>query len=60
VRGILEEDGTVSGGKMEDIRALVRLAKDLEFDENESFFAKVINVTEGRRGSKFINDLLTR
>jgi hypothetical protein len=42
VRGILEEDGTVTRGRSEDIRALVRLAKDLEFDDNESFFAKVV------------------
>jgi len=60
VRGILEEDGMVSGGRIEDIRSLVRLAKDLEFDDNESFFAKVVAVTEGRCGSKFMNDLLTR
>ena len=60
VRGILEEDGMVSGGRVEDIRSLVRLAKDLEFDDNESFFAKVVAVTEGRCGSKFMNDLLAR
>ena len=48
IRGILEEDGTLSNGLMEDIKELVVLAKDLEFDENQSFFAKVSAVTEGR------------
>ena len=50
----------MSGGRMEDMRSLIRLAKDLDFDDNESFFAKVVAVTEGRCGSKFMSDLLAR
>ena len=41
IRGILEEDGTISNGLMNDIKELVNLAKELEFDENQSFFSKV-------------------
>ena len=58
IKGILEEDGTLSHGLMEDIKELVMLAKDLEFDENDSFFAKVAAVTEGRCNSKFMDTLL--
>ena len=32
----------MSKGRMDDMKSLVRLAKDLEFDDNESFFAKVL------------------
>lgn len=41
IRGILEEDGIVPSGRKEDFRELIKLAKDLEFDDNESIFAKV-------------------
>ena len=58
IKGILEEDGTLSNGLMDDIKELVTLAKDLEFDENQSFFAKVEAVTEGRCNSKFMDTLL--
>ena len=58
IKGILEEDGTISNGLMQDIRELVNLAKELEFDENQSFFAKVEAVTEGRCNSKFMDTLL--
>ena len=43
-----EEDGTISNGLMDDIKELVNLAKELEFDENQSFFSKVEAVTEGK------------
>ena len=43
---------------MDDIKELVNLAKELEFDENQSFFAKVEAVTEGRCNSKFMDTLL--
>ena len=33
---------------MDDIKELVNLAKELEFDENQSFFSKVEAVTEGK------------
>jgi hypothetical protein len=56
--GILEEDGIISNGLLEDIKELVKLAKELEFDENQSFFAKVGAVTEGRCNSKFMDTLL--
>lgn len=58
IRGILEEDGTLSTGLMNDIKELVTLAKELDFDENQSFFAKVEAVTEGRCNSKFMDTLL--
>ena len=53
-----EEDGTISNGLMDDIKELVNLAKELEFDENQSFFSKVEAVTEGRCNSKFMDTLL--
>ena len=37
---------------------MVRLAKELDFDENKSFLAKVEAVTEGRCNSKFMDTLL--
>ena len=43
---------------MDDIKELVNLAKELEFDENQSFFSKVEAVTEGRCNSKFMDTLL--
>ena len=58
IKGILEEDGIMSNGLFEDIKELVQLAKDLDFDENQSFFAKVAAVTEGRCNSKFMDTLL--
>ena len=57
-KGILEEDGIIPNGLMDDIKELVNLAKELEFDENQSFFAKVEAVTEGRCNSKFMDTLL--
>ncbi len=41
VRGILEEDGIVPTGRKDNLRELIRLAKDLQFDDNESYFARV-------------------
>ena len=59
LQGILEEDGTLSNGLLhEDLKDLVRLAKELDFDENKSFLAKVEAVTEGRCNSKFMDTLL--
>lgn len=58
IKGILEEDGIIPNGLMDDIKELVNLAKELEFDENQSFFAKVEAVTEGRCNSKFMDTLL--
>ena len=60
IRGILEEDGTLSNGVASDIRQLVELAKDIEFDDNKSFFSKVAAVTEGRCNSKFMDNLLDK
>ncbi|TRY61200.1 hypothetical protein TCAL_03203 [Tigriopus californicus] len=60
IQSILGEDGVISNGIFEDIQELVKLAKDLEFDENQSFFSKVAAVTEGRCNSKFVNKLMTQ
>ena len=58
IRSILQEEGMVPKGLIEDIKELIQLAKELEFVENESFFAKVAAVSEGRCNSKFMNTLL--
>ena len=47
IKGILEEEGIDSRGLFEDIRDVVKLAKDLGFDENESFFSKVAALLGG-------------
>jgi len=59
IRNILQEEGVVPKGLIEDIKELIQLAKDLEFEGNQSFFAKVAAVSEGRCSSKFMNTLLT-
>ena len=58
IRNILQEEGMVPQGLIEDIKELIELAKDLEFSGNQSFFAKVAAVSEGRCNSKFMNTLL--
>ena len=58
IRSILQEEGVVPKGLIEDIKELIQLAKDLEFEGNQSFFAKVAAVTEGRCNSQFMNTLL--
>ena len=58
IRNILQEEGMVPKGLVEDIKELIQLAKDLEFVGNQSFFAKVAAVSEGRCNSKFMNTLL--
>ena len=58
IRNILQEDGINPKGLIEDIKELIQLAKDLEFEGNQSFFSKVAAVTEGRCNSKFMNTLL--
>lgn len=58
IKGILEEDGILSNGVWNDIQELVKLAQELDFDENKSFLAKVEAVTEGRCNSKFMDTLL--
>jgi hypothetical protein len=58
IRNILQEEGVVPKGLIEDIKELIQLAKDLEFEGNQSFFAKVAAVTEGRCNSQFMNTLL--
>ena len=58
IRNILQEEGMVPQGLVEDIKELIQLAKDLEFVGNQSFFAKVAAVSEGRCNSKFMNTLL--
>ncbi len=59
VRGVLKDDGVVpSGGLEEDMRELVRMARDLEPGENGSFFAKVAAASEDRCNGKFIESLL--
>lgn len=60
IRGILEEDGTMSNGLAHDIKELVELAKDIQFDDNKSFFSKVTAVTEGKCNGKFIDNLLDK
>jgi len=59
IRNILQEEGVVPKGLIEDIKELIQLAKDLEFEGNQSFFSKVAAVSEGRCNSKFMNTLLT-
>ena len=58
IRNILQEEGVNPKGLIEDIKELIQLAKDLEFEGNQSFFSKVAAVTEGRCNSKFMNTLL--
>ena len=58
IRNILQEEGVVPQGLIEDIRELIQLAKDLEFEGNQSFFSKVAAVSEGRCTSKFMDSLL--
>ena len=58
IRNILQEEGMVPKGLVDDIKELIQLAKELEFVENQSFFAKVAAVSEGRCNSKFMNTLL--
>ena len=58
IRSILQEEGMVPKGLIDDIKELIQLAKELEFVENQSFFAKVAAVSEGRCNSKFMNTLL--
>lgn len=60
IQSIFGEDGVISNGIFEDIQQLVKLAKDLEFDENQSFFSKVAAVSEGRCNSKFVNNLMNQ
>jgi hypothetical protein len=58
IRCILQEEGVVPKGLIDDMKELIQLAKDLEFEGNQSFFAKVAAVTEGRCNSQFMNTLL--
>ena len=58
IRNILQEEGVNPKGLIEDIRELIQLAKELEFEDNQSFFAKVAAVSEGRCTSKFMNTLI--
>ena len=58
IRNILQEEGVVPKGLIDDIKELIQLAKELEFEGNQSFFSKVAAVTEGRCNSKFMNTLL--
>ena len=58
IRNILQEEGVIPKGLIEDIKELIQLAKELEFEGNESFFSKVAAVGEGRCSSKFMNTLI--
>ena len=58
IRNILQEEGVNPKGLIEDIRELIQLAKELEFEDNQSFFAKVAAVSDGRCTSKFMNTLI--
>lgn len=58
IRNILQEEGVIPKGLIEDIKELIQLAKELEFEGNESFFSKVAAVSEGRCSSKFMNTLI--
>ena len=60
IKGILEQEGIDSRGIYEDIKDVVKLAKDLGFDENDSFFSKVAALTEGRANSVFMSSLLEK
>ena len=60
IKGILEQEGIDSNGIYEDIKDVVKLAKDLGFDENDSFFSKVAALTEGRANSVFMSSLLEK
>ena len=60
IKGILEQEGIDSKGIYEDIKDVVKLAKDLGFDENDSFFSKVAALTEGRANSVFMSSLLEK
>ena len=60
IKGILEQEGIESKGLHEDIKDVVKLAKDLGFDENDSFFSKVAALTEGRANSVFMSSLLQK
>ena len=61
IKGILEQEGIESSGTVhEDIKDVVKLAKDLGFDENDSFFSKVAALTEGRANSVFMTSLLEK
>ena len=60
IKGILEQEGIESKGLYEDIKDVVRLAKDLGFDENDSFFSKVAALTEARANSGFMSSLLEK
>ena len=59
IKNILQEEGVVPKDLISDIKELIQLAKDLEFEGNQSFFSKVAAVSEGRCNSKFMNTLLT-
>ena len=56
----LEQEGIESKGLYEDVKDVVKLAKDLGFDENDSFFSKVTALTEGRANSVFMSSLLQK
>ena len=60
IKGILEQEGIESKGLHDDIKDVVKLAKDLGFDENDSFFSKVAALTEGRANSVFMSSLLQK
>ena len=60
IKGILEEEGIDSRGLFEDIKDVVKLAKDMGFDENESFFSKVAALTESRANTVFMTSLLNK
>ena len=60
IKEILEQEGIESKGLHEDITDVVKLAKDLGFDENDSFFTKVAALTEGRANSFFMSSLLEK
>ena len=60
IKGILEQEGIESKGLYEDVKDVVKLAKDLGFDENDSFFSKVAALTEGRANSVFMSSLLEK
>ena len=58
IRNILQEEGVIPKGLIDDIKELIQLAKELEFEGNQSFFSKVAAVSEGRCSSKFMNTLI--
>ena len=58
IQSILEEDGIVSNGLLNDVRELVNLAKDTDFGDNQSFLAKVEAIAQGRVNTMFMEGIL--